>query len=353
MKTKENQQKRTIKSKNKKMVETRKELLYVDQDLISNPSSYKCFVAMPFKPDDEATKILISGIAPTCELLKSTGIEVTFYRADYNLQALVLWDNIRKKIEDCDFLIADITEGNPNVLYELGYARALGKKAIHITRTKDLHLADLQGWYFIEYSIDNLQTLSHHLARYISDVVKIVDAQVQNEIFKVDGFRSRSTVNISQLINDSKHDIDIYTTNVGDFLNYQDTLVHSLQHQHNLKVRVLTMDPESDLVSRRARQLNIDTYTYRKELRKNLREFYLFGVKFPGRVSFRIFDDLPTQITFRFDDKIVTSVVSTVTRSRSNIHFKLSTKQIGVTESFIYHFEVIWGRSLTYAPQQE
>jgi nucleoside 2-deoxyribosyltransferase len=40
-------------------------------------------------------------------------------------------------IKRADFIIADMTDKNPNVFYEVGYAHALGKRVILLTQEKE------------------------------------------------------------------------------------------------------------------------------------------------------------------------------------------------------------------------
>jgi len=87
----------------------------------------KCFVIMPF----------------SCELYYfylhleshiSKNHKILCERADTTRQSESLWDKIKNKIERADFVIADITGCKPNVLYELGYAHAMKKPSIILTR---------------------------------------------------------------------------------------------------------------------------------------------------------------------------------------------------------------------------
>ena len=61
-------------------------------------------------------------------------------------------DDVVQSIQRADYLIAELSERNPNVYYELGLAHALGKKVILITQTLDTLPFDLRHQRVIKYS---------------------------------------------------------------------------------------------------------------------------------------------------------------------------------------------------------
>jgi nucleoside 2-deoxyribosyltransferase len=56
------------------------------------------------------------------------------YRGDEIAEPGRITDQIITAIEQCDFIIADVTGSNPNVMFELGYARALKRPAVIINQ---------------------------------------------------------------------------------------------------------------------------------------------------------------------------------------------------------------------------
>jgi nucleoside 2-deoxyribosyltransferase len=65
------------------------------------------------------------------EILLSLGIKPVGMKESEAGMGLIT-ENIFSEIAKADLIIADITGGNPNVMYELGFAHALKKPVLHI-----------------------------------------------------------------------------------------------------------------------------------------------------------------------------------------------------------------------------
>lgn len=84
------------------------------------------FVSMPFsKASDERYRLAIK---PAC---KSVG--AVCERADELMFKRSVVQEVYAHIAKADVIVADISELNPNVTYELGYAHALGKTTLLLT----------------------------------------------------------------------------------------------------------------------------------------------------------------------------------------------------------------------------
>ncbi|MCJ7458457.1 MAG: hypothetical protein MUP17_05650 [candidate division Zixibacteria bacterium] len=90
-----------------------------------------CFVLMPFR--DELRPIYEDHIFKVCQTL---GISVT--RADQIFSIKPIMEDVREAVITARYIIADLTDNNPNVLYELGICHALGKNVILITQNPDV-----------------------------------------------------------------------------------------------------------------------------------------------------------------------------------------------------------------------
>lgn len=90
-----------------------------------------CFVIMPFRKD--FPPIFDQHISVICDRLG-----ITVARADGIFSTRPLMDDIREAVVTARVVIADLTDHNPNVFYELGICHALGKDVVMITQNKEV-----------------------------------------------------------------------------------------------------------------------------------------------------------------------------------------------------------------------
>lgn len=88
------------------------------------------FVLMPFS--EEFTDIYESGIKSIAK-----DYNVNAERLDDQIFDCNMVDQIYSQIDKCDFIIADMTNRNPNVFYEVGYADSKKKLVILLTQNSD------------------------------------------------------------------------------------------------------------------------------------------------------------------------------------------------------------------------
>lgn len=107
-----------------------------------------CFVVMPFNTlfQTEYDKI----IQPALQELN-----VRCIRGDeiYSKQRIV--DDIWNSIRSCRFVLAELTGKNPNVLYEIGLAHAIGKPVIILTRNAEDVPFDLKALRYLFYDVND------------------------------------------------------------------------------------------------------------------------------------------------------------------------------------------------------
>jgi nucleoside 2-deoxyribosyltransferase len=94
--------------------------------------------------------------------IKTTGekLSLNIFRADEIFSTNDIMDEIWQSIEKADLIIADITEHNANVFYELGIAHALEKKVMLIRNKKGGERIpfDISKWRYIEYELTPKKT---------------------------------------------------------------------------------------------------------------------------------------------------------------------------------------------------
>lgn len=125
----------------------------------------QCFVLMPFR--DELNPVFEDHILPTCEGL---GLHVS--RADRIFSTRPIMDDVLQAVRESHFIIADLTDSNPNVFYEVGLCHALGKDVILITQLPDAPF-DLRHIrrIFYEYTPRGMTQLSDRLSRTIESAL--------------------------------------------------------------------------------------------------------------------------------------------------------------------------------------
>lgn len=107
-----------------------------------------CFVVMPFSPLYQIEYENI--IKPTLEELN-----IKCIRGDEIYSKQRIMDDIWESIKSCRFVIAELTGKNPNVLYEIGLAHALGKPVIILTRNGDDVPFDLKDLRYLFYDVND------------------------------------------------------------------------------------------------------------------------------------------------------------------------------------------------------
>jgi hypothetical protein len=132
------------------------------------------FVLMPF--DKESQDRYELAIKSACKSLK-----IKCSRVDEQIFQENILERIFAQISSADIIIADMTGVNPNVFFETGYAKALGKKILFITNEAASIPFDLKHYPHIIYS-NSLISLKNSLIKNLSFYIK--EITIRN--FKVD-----------------------------------------------------------------------------------------------------------------------------------------------------------------------
>jgi hypothetical protein len=105
-----------------------------------------CFVIMPFKKGRKLQDVYKFSIEPA---VRAAGLDCV--RADAIPKAGLVLEHILKAAYDADVVIADITENNANVMYELGLAHGFAKPVIMLSQDISKAPFDLKTYRIIHY----------------------------------------------------------------------------------------------------------------------------------------------------------------------------------------------------------
>jgi hypothetical protein len=125
----------------------------------------RAFLLMPFQP------AWADGVHSAVDrALASCGMRCD--RADA-LSGRNIMEDIWRRICECALVIADITDRNPNVTYELGLADALGRPSLLLSQTAspDSIPFDLLGQRLIVYAQDRLEDLHASVVRHLRQLL--------------------------------------------------------------------------------------------------------------------------------------------------------------------------------------
>jgi hypothetical protein len=101
------------------------------------------FVITSFAPDMEPIFLAVSAAAHAVALRAERVKDV---KGDYRIT-----DKVLAMIRQARLVVVDLTHERPNVYFELGYARGLGKTVITILRTGTVVHFDVRDWTYLEY----------------------------------------------------------------------------------------------------------------------------------------------------------------------------------------------------------
>ena len=258
---------------------------------------------------------------------------------------------ISECIASADFCIADITQLRPNVLFEAGVAKGMRRQLFLIGRGRVDAPADLQGTSRVTYDMGNLEELSRDIGDHLYRMKAAFEILRASPVAGIQYFSRRDDARIEERIALATGRIDILQTNLGTtYGTYLPYILEALQASRELRLRILTLDPQSTFVNHRGRQLGFekDIGVYRDELDMSVRGLHSSLSKFGDRVQIRVYDDFPNQITFFFDSDVLASVLSArEARSRWNPAFLLRADSPGARKSFDDHFEHLWSKKST------
>ena len=144
----------------------------------------RCFIIMPYS--HESDLFYRSMILPVLKSLPNA--DILALRADeMGDRPLTLKAHVETAVQSADFCIADLSGTNPNVLYELGYAMALGKPTILLTlRDSGRIPANLMGSQMLYYSPNKPDEFRELLTRECSRIVTAIQRSQEINALETD-----------------------------------------------------------------------------------------------------------------------------------------------------------------------
>jgi nucleoside 2-deoxyribosyltransferase len=135
-----------------------------------------CFVIMPFAPEFDD---VYATIRASVEAASREG-SLRCFRLDESRPAGRITDRLVQELQSASLCIADLTGGKPNVMWEVGYAMALGKPTIIINQNMGEMPFDIRDMQTLQYDRTHLsETLGKPLKRAVIDTVSSILATDQ------------------------------------------------------------------------------------------------------------------------------------------------------------------------------
>lgn len=129
------------------------------------------FVAMPFSSSHGPTRY--SDVYNLAIRQAARAVGLGAFRVDYAGDWTDVVQDIRSHIESSLFTIADVSENKPNVLYEIGYAHAVGRTTVLIRcGDEDRPPFDIAHHKIHSYDIHDTVALTTYLRRAFREVLR-------------------------------------------------------------------------------------------------------------------------------------------------------------------------------------
>jgi hypothetical protein len=149
---------------------------------MANESNAKmCFVIMPFGAEGSQSRSEFDKVYTFVikKAVEESGLGYHCIRADDVMKPNNIIKDIAHKIYNANVVIADLSNQNPNVFYELGVRHALvGRTIIIAQRMSDVPF-DLQGLRTIIYNPNDLLSVDQAITR-IRDFLRKIDAEPES-----------------------------------------------------------------------------------------------------------------------------------------------------------------------------
>jgi hypothetical protein len=283
-----------------------KNLVQIDLGNIQNT----CFVVMPFSPiyQSEYENIIKPAL---------TELNITCVRGDEIYSKQRIMDDIWSSIRNCRFVLAELTGRNPNVLYEIGLAHAIGKPVIIITRNGDDVPFDLKDLRYLYYDV-NEPFWGENLKKGISSLVQKLIESPDLEKY-LEGITKPKPINYPEVSKEKvketvvKKLVDISGNWIGSFStgNYHGVTMNIHQDGTHLSANAI-ITIESGGMQDVIQQIMAGTISEKKAT--------LIGVNYSFVQRERLADYLLDSFEFKeFDENLIVGIASDGKHSETEI----------------------------------
>lgn len=124
--------------------------------------SLRCLITTPFSEGFQNIRKII------VDALQDVGIEPILLEKTIAVGTPIL-EAVQQAIERSDVIIADLTQSNPNVMYEVGYAHALRKPILFIVQHEIRYIpSDIAGDLYLVYDPSRPDELRRNIQAWIT-----------------------------------------------------------------------------------------------------------------------------------------------------------------------------------------
>lgn len=131
----------------------------------------RCLVLTPFDAPGARVTDAIE------RALRELSINVIRLDQILKVKSIPILERVMSAMESCDFIIADLSRQNPNIMYEIGFAHALRKPTLMIISSKEKKKPVPEafwGWLFLIYDPSNFKIFQERLIKFVSEhMVKV------------------------------------------------------------------------------------------------------------------------------------------------------------------------------------
>lgn len=272
------------------------------------------------------------------------------FRGGYQTHEWQLSQAIQENIVGSDFLVAVLTNFNPNVMLEVGFAQAHKKIIIYVLQRDQFpsmpaNLQNLKRLH-LHKSAENLRmNLYNRIQEALDDLERQHRETRESGGLFLEYYPDRDSIGLVQKFKSAQRTIQILTTNLTTVsANYIDAIAFAATNRPDVVVRILTSDPANEFIDPRADQLVEDKKGYRMELQGSLESIRAKLQRYKN-CELRTYKDFPVQLWHIIDDYIYVGQSSLVRRTRHNCAFGVSIETVGVKETYLDHFDRLWEKA--------